>query len=146
MSRVHKNQVSQLTIFLIIISFILCVTCSSYERAGYFFAASLPVFSSSNQISRDTVAEIQNPHVQLDFDQDVVATIETTATFLIQNPSQLRTAGRMNRLTSLLQVLFLLFLSYLGLRTLLLGFAKVHQEASYALIITHYIEQRDGKK
>ena len=146
MSKVHKNLVKQMTIFLIIVSFILCVTCGAYERAGYFFVSSLPVSSNLHHLSNGKVAEILNPRVQLDFDQGVVETIETTNALFIQQSSQIRTASRMNRISSILQVLFLLFLSYLGLCTLLLGFAKVHQEINYALLITQYIQQLDGKK
>lgn len=146
MSKVQKNLIQKMFIFFIIVSFILGVTCSSYERAGYFFVSSLPVSTSFYHSSNDTVAEILNPRVQLSIEQGVIQTIETTSSLLIQPSSHIRTANRVNRISPILQVLFLLFLSYLGLCTLLLGFTNVHQEVYYSLLITQYIQQTDGKK
>ena len=149
MKKIHKSPIRKIITFCIIASFILCMTCSSYERAGSFFAASLPIstnFSILYHNSNYNMTEIQSPPVQAFFEQGIVEILETTNVVIIQQSSQLRTIGRVNRLSSLLQVLFLLFLSYLGLCTLLLGFFKVHQEANYSLLITQYIQQLDGKK
>lgn len=146
MSKIHKNLILKMLIFFIIVSFILCVTCSSYERASYFFASSLPVSTSFCHTTNGTVTEILNPRVQFSIEQGVIQTIETTSSLLVQQPPQIRTTNRVNRLSPILLVLFLLFLSYLGLCKLLLGFTNVHQKANYSLLITRYIQQVDGKK
>ena len=145
MSKVHKNRIRKVFIFFIIVSFILCVTCNSYERASYFFASSLPVSTSFYHTTNSTVTEILNPRVQFSIEQGVIQTIETTSSLLVQQPSHIRTSNRTNRLSPILLVLFLLFLSYLGLCTLLLGFTNVHQKTNYSLLITRYIQQLDGK-
>lgn len=146
MGRTHRSPVKNMIFFFIIIALIFCVTCNSYERAGSFFAVSLPVSPSSNHFEGYTVAQILNPHTQLDFEQGMVETLETTLVCLMQNTYSLRTSGRLNGVSSLLFVLFWLFLSYQALRTLLFGFPGTHPKESCALLITHYTQQQDGKK
>ena len=146
MSKVQKNLVQKVFLFFIIVSLLFCVTCSSYEKAGYFFVSSLPVSTSFYHCSNDTMAELLNPRVQFSIEQGVIQTIEVTTSLLVQQPSHIRTTNRIQRLSPILLFLFLLFLSYLGLCTLLLGFTNVHQEVNYSLLITRYIQQMDGKK
>ena len=146
MDKIQKNLIQKMFLFFIIVSLILCVTCSSYERTGYFFVSSLPTSTSFYHSSNDTMAKLLNPRVQFSIDQGVIKTIEATNSLLVQQPSHIRTTNRIQRLSPILLVLFLLFLSYLGLCTLLLGFTNVHQEVNYSLLITRYIQQMDGKK
>ena len=113
MKKIHKSPIRKIITFCIIASFILCMTCSSYERAGSFFAASLPIstnFSILYHNSNYNMTEIQSPPVQAFFEQGIVEILETTNVVIIQQSSQLRTIGRVNRLSSLLQVLFLCLL------------------------------------